>query len=230
MVTTFAEGLSYIEAITVDRLGSVYATTPGSRPGLYKFNPNGKLDWLIANLAGVVDGPIGEARIGHYSTPCFLPDGNILVGDTPDIQENAYRLRMIELGPAPLLTLSQASGSSSEKAIMTLTTLATNGVIRYTLNDTLPRSDSPVYIRPFEADANASLMARVFVNEHPVSDIVSNLNASNFVLKLAVSGQGTVIRNPLVSHLPLKNGCSTHGNTWLWLCICRLEWRCHRKY
>jgi uncharacterized repeat protein (TIGR02543 family) len=199
IVTTFAEGLPYIEGVNVDRDGSIYVALPGNAPKLLKFRADGSIQWIIANPVGVVDGPISEARISQYRGLAILRDGNLLVSDSA---ENSYRLRLITLGPAPLLTLTQTPGAAAAKTTMNLSTLATNALIRYSLDGSMPGTNSAVYDRPFETDVNAPLMAQVFVAGIPVSEIVSNVNAANFILKLATTGQGVVTRSPMLSSYP----------------------------
>jgi hypothetical protein len=44
-VTTVASGLTYLEAVSVDAQGAVYATTPGIEPTLHAFTPSGQPLW-----------------------------------------------------------------------------------------------------------------------------------------------------------------------------------------
>ena len=106
MVSTFAGGLAYIQAVGVDRFGSVYASVP---PGLgahqfLKFDAAGHLEWSLGNAVGFQDGPASLAQFEQYSQPLFLPDGNILIADGP-------RLRLIEISPGDCVSVPASATS-----------------------------------------------------------------------------------------------------------------------
>lgn len=168
VVTTFASGFSNLEIVRVDAGGDIYASAAGSSRGLYKYTPDGVLRWSIQGAAGYQDGPVNQARFSHFNVPAFLADGNLLISDALN-----HRIRKIVMRIPPLLTISPAATYFTNSLTITLNTPASRGVVRYTLDGSDPSSSSATYQGPITLFAAAMFQARVFVNNHPVSDIRS---------------------------------------------------------
>lgn len=99
VVSTFAAGWAYIESVTVDPAGAVYASVPpgGGAHLFLKFDAAGQLLWSMANPVGYRDGPAAVAEFEHYSAPLIRPDGSMLMPD-------AHRIRWIEVSLPCLAT------------------------------------------------------------------------------------------------------------------------------
>ncbi|MBI4662405.1 MAG: chitobiase/beta-hexosaminidase C-terminal domain-containing protein [Verrucomicrobia bacterium] len=166
-VSTLASGLPFIDALNVDGQGNVYATVT-TWNALIKFAPNGEEIWRLAPPNGTEDGPLSVAKITHFNAPYILPNGDILVAE-----DGAHRLRLIKVGPPPLLQISPEPGRYADPMAVTLSTPVTNGVIRYTLDGSIPVPASPPYTATLRLAGSVALSARVFVNGYPVSDVLT---------------------------------------------------------
>jgi sugar lactone lactonase YvrE len=176
VVSTFVSGLQFVHAVAVDSSGNVYATIPpGSGHGLFKYRPDGSLAWSLRNGVGFEDGPAETAKFQFYGVPTALADGNLLVADS-----TAHRLRLVEVGVRPLLEVAPASGSFQFPLSVSLSTSVTNFsdgtvTIRYTVDGGVPTAAAPAYAAasPIVLTQPATVQARLFVNDNPVSDVVS---------------------------------------------------------
>jgi sugar lactone lactonase YvrE len=166
VVSTLASGMQYIERVSVDANGDIYAGVPGSAFGLYKFRPNGSLAWSLRNSSGYLDGSASVARFARYGQAFIFPDGTILL---PDVDNN--RLRLITVGIPPLLSITPKGGLFTNAVVVTLTNFVTNGVLCYTTDGTTPTAVSPPYTGSLTLTAAATVSGRVFVNGTPVSDV-----------------------------------------------------------
>jgi sugar lactone lactonase YvrE len=167
-VTTFAGGLSYIDGVTVDQAGNVYAASDGAHT-LVKFTPDAKLTWSIPTGQGFADGPIGSAKFSGAMGPAVSMPG----GDFIAIDWGNNRIRQIHVGVPPLLDVSPPAGSFTNSTSISFTSRVAGGVIHYTLNDGDPTPDSPAYTSPITVEDTTLVKARLFVNGLPVSDVLS---------------------------------------------------------
>jgi hypothetical protein len=168
LVSTFASGITYIEATSVDDAGNVYAT---SRPkfGLYKYNPSGALVWSLNGGPGFRDGSAAEAQFEQFGKVLELADGNLLVMDV-------QRIRHVALGVPPLVAVTPPGGSFEDSVGVSLQTSASavaNAILRYTLDGSAPSSTSPRYSGPLTFTTTTTLQVRLFVNDNPISETVS---------------------------------------------------------
>jgi hypothetical protein len=190
MVSTFASSLPFVEEVITDNQGAVYACLPPNEsggPSLYKFNFDGTLAWKLQPRLGLQDGPIANAQATRFGLLAFRPDGKILFPDTDN-----QRIRLLRLGVPPLLTLSPNGGMFTNFITITLSTVASNVVVRYTLDGTTPDSNAFRYTGPFQLTASATIMARAFVNSYPISDTV----AASFVSRQPPSQPPTILNQP----------------------------------
>ena len=167
LVKTFASGLTYIEEVALDTADHVYASLPDG-PVLNQYDLNGRLLWSLAVPNGYRDGPVAEAMAGRFNDLEFLPDGQVLF---PDGANN--RIRRLTMEPPPLLTVAPAGGLFTGQTQVRLSTIVTNGLMRYTLDGTEPASGSALYSVPLVLTSSATVKARVFINGIPVSSILT---------------------------------------------------------
>ncbi len=81
MVATIATGLAYIESITVDAQGFLYASVPPGVHKLVKMDSEGHVIWQMGNEIGYEDGPAATAKVSHYTPPLFYSNGDFLMTD-----------------------------------------------------------------------------------------------------------------------------------------------------
>jgi hypothetical protein len=79
------------------------------------------------------------------------------------------RLRLISFGPPSLLQFAPGSMLFTNQITVALTTPVTNGVIRYTLDGSVPAMNSAVYSNSLSITQATTIQAVVFVNEYVVS-------------------------------------------------------------
>jgi sugar lactone lactonase YvrE len=163
IVSTFVQGLSYVERVTADQDRSLYAYSGGEN-SLNRFGPGGDLIWKIATPFDYKDGPIGEALLGRVGKVHVLPRGNLLVA-------NEHRLRLITVGAPSLLAVGPAGGEFTNSVEVTLSCTVPDGVIRYSIDGTSPSPESGIYRGPLEVTNHTTLLAQVFVNDFPVSNV-----------------------------------------------------------
>ena len=164
-VSTFASGIYYPETVAVDKAANVIVTSVRT---MHKFSSNGKLAWSYSFPAGYQDGVIDSAKVGHFGgAPLILPNGNFLIAD--DVNNC---LRQILIGSNPLVTIQPPGGLFVEAQAITVHSFASNAVIRYTLDNSMPDSNSPIFTT-LTLKGPATVKVRAFVNDYPISEIIS---------------------------------------------------------
>jgi hypothetical protein len=73
------------------------------------------------------------------------------------------------------IVVQPAGGTFTNSVVVTLINKVGIGDIHYTLNNSEPTEDSPIYVGALRLEKTAHLQARVFFDHFPVSDISSNL-------------------------------------------------------
>ncbi len=124
----------------------------------------------------------------------FLLDAELVGANSLDA--NRYFLEVTPGGPngkglsatTMLPEFSQPTGVYYSPFELTLTTAATGGVIRYTLDETDPTEVSPVYTGPITIDSSVRVRAAVFLPGQPTSIVVSE---SYFMLDPALQSFDT---------------------------------------
>lgn len=174
IVTTVAQRLNFIEGISVDGGGNVYAAVAGAH-GLYQFRPDGTLAWSLSNPPGFRDGPAAEAQFARVGKPLLLPDGDLLVSDSGN-----YRIRRVAMAIPKLLEVTPAAGVVAFPINVSLHIRVTDlgaatVTIRYTVDGEVPTAAAPAYsaLQPILLTQPATVQARLFVNDNPVSDVLS---------------------------------------------------------
>jgi hypothetical protein len=166
IVSTFASGLPYVEAVEVDDQGDVYVVA-SQLNAIIKFSPDGREIWRLAPPRGTEDGPVSTAKITHFNAPLLFPNGDILVAE-----DSAHRLRLIKVGPPPLLEVRPPPGVFTNSIVLGMSTVVKDGVIRYTLDESTPVSQWKLFTQGVALTNTATVLAQVFVNDLPVSEIV----------------------------------------------------------
>jgi hypothetical protein len=169
IVSTFARGITYAHRLIVDTKTNIYATwgVPGPLTYLRKYRPDASIAWTVGGTYGFQDGPIEQAQFAFAFSPALLPNGDILITD----QIN-HRIRRIEMSVAALLKIS-GEAIFTNSTTVTITTLATEADVRFTLDGSEPTINATAYSHPFMIEATTTVKARLFVNGTPVSDVVS---------------------------------------------------------
>ena len=170
MVTTFKNSLAYVWDLSIDADNHVYTFASGESRE-YVYDPDGRLLWTLpAGAQGTFDstwdGPLATAKIGRVGAVNFLKNGDLLFTDGP-------RVRILRMAVPPLLTIDPPAGGFVGSVTVRLSTVVTNGVIRYTLDGTEPTAGSAGYANRLILTTSASVKARVFVNGVPVSAVVT---------------------------------------------------------
>ncbi|MHB8519340.1 MAG: LamG-like jellyroll fold domain-containing protein [Limisphaerales bacterium] len=166
MVKTFASGLSYIEDVSLDAEGNVYAWVFGDHT-LKKFRPDGSLGWSLGGTVGYQDGPAAVAEFDGFGHVVPLPNGDLLAADI-------YRVRKITMGVPPLLAISPDGGTFTSRGQVTITSGVPNGTIHYTLDNAPPTTNTPVYSGQLTLTNSVTVLAQVFLNGLPVSSVVTS--------------------------------------------------------
>ncbi len=212
MVSTFASGLPYVDQVWLGAGGNIYASSGGLGRTLHNLAPDGKLLWSKVFPAGYKDGPVSEAGFDVFGKVMELPDGNLLIGDL-------YRLRLVSMGAAPLIEITPDGGLFTNSISVTLRTIVTNGVIRYTLDNSDPSINSRVYSTALTLTNSVTVKARVLVNDIAVSDIQSaTLNAIYMDFPPLIAAQPrsqSVVRGTRVTFSVTVSGTSPFSYQWV---------------
>lgn len=172
IVSTFVTGITYTHRVIVDDNSNVYVTwgVPGPVTFLQKYRPDGRVAWTVGGFdaVGLEDGPIDRAKFGYAFSPVLLPSGNILISD-----QTNHRIRYILMGLTRLLKI-KTTVINEAYVTVSMETPATSAHIRYTTDGRRPGTRSNIYNGPFVADSSAVIKARLFVNDTPVSDLVTH--------------------------------------------------------
>ena len=171
IVSTFASGISYAHRILIDAQANVYATygVPGPITFLRKYRPDASIAWTVGghDNVGFEDGPIANAKFRYAFSPVLLPNGEILISDLHN-----HRIRRIEMGVPAALTI-QGPATFIRTANISISSIAPNADIRVTMDSADPTPASPRYEGQFSIYATTVVKARLFVQDTPVSEIVS---------------------------------------------------------
>ncbi|MHB8519338.1 MAG: LamG-like jellyroll fold domain-containing protein [Limisphaerales bacterium] len=167
VVSVFASGLPVPEHLSLDSQGNVYVSTANQT--LEKFGADGTLKWSVGAGAGYRDGLATTAQFVQLVRALALPDGSLLAGDY-------YHIRQITIGIPPLLLMAPGGGPFTNSLAVSITS-AVGGVIRYTLDDSAPTTNSPVYTNSImltnTTSTTTTLQAVVFISSNAVSEVVS---------------------------------------------------------
>jgi hypothetical protein len=165
MVSTFASGLGYAEGVSVDELNNIYIEhrLNGVRKEI-KCSAAGQVFWGFNCPSGFRDGAFTIALFGTLISPILMADGSLLYADVDN-----HRLRLLAFNIPPLLTVSPAGEKFTNSTKVALATPVPNGVIRYTLDGSLPTTKSPAYSAPIILAQSATVQAVVFVNNFAVT-------------------------------------------------------------
>jgi serine/threonine-protein kinase len=171
IVSTFARDIGYTHRVIVDKESNVYVTWgwPGPITFLRKYRPDARIAWTVGgpDAVGLEDGPIETAKFRYAFSPVLLPNGDILISD----QVN-HRIRYLEMGVTRLLRVAVTPIDPTSR-LVTMTTISSDAEIHYTTKSMQPKPDSPLYLEPFTVKPGAIVKARLFVNDTPVSDVVT---------------------------------------------------------
>jgi sugar lactone lactonase YvrE len=166
IVSTFATGLLYIDGLAIDSEGNVYGASNGNQ-FLAKYAPDGRLLWTLPWTSGFLDGPVGVAKFSGMGGPLFLADGSFLVIDSN------HRIRQVTVGVPPLLQMNPGHNLFTNSLSVSMTKTASDAILRYTADGSEPSAASPVYVSAFTLTSATTVKARLFVNDVPVSDVIT---------------------------------------------------------
>ncbi|MBI3192622.1 MAG: chitobiase/beta-hexosaminidase C-terminal domain-containing protein, partial [Pedosphaera parvula] len=136
------------------------------------------LDWMVDQPLGYQDGPIAQARFNlHVAGFMELSPTQLLASDYSN-----HRLRLITLGVAPLVTIAPTNSLFTNSVTVSVSNAVPGGVVRYTLDGSNPTPVSPAYGGSFQLNTAATVKAAVFVNDSPVSGVLTQAYARVYAL------------------------------------------------
>ncbi|HRY46591.1 MAG TPA: chitobiase/beta-hexosaminidase C-terminal domain-containing protein [Candidatus Paceibacterota bacterium] len=162
-VSTFAEGLIYLEQVTVDSSGCVFATV-NSQLRLIKFHPDGHIVWEMPFSPGFQDGPIEEAKFAFIDAPLIRSSFEYLIVDA-----NNWRIRQIFLEVPPLVVFQPKGILFTNRIQVALASPVATAAIHYTLDGQEPGTNSPVYGQAIVLTNLTTIRARAFNHGVPIS-------------------------------------------------------------
>lgn len=167
-MSVFASGLSYTEIVETDRQGHIYVNVPGYNPGLLCYSTNGTMLWKVHFNNSLDQNYLASnPAVGHVGTMQFLASGDILFSDGPN-----HRLRILRVGPAPLITLT-LEPLATQDYFLHIRTPINGAIIRYTLDGSEPTLNSTIFTQPIAWNPTYRAKAQAFLNGHPVSEVGS---------------------------------------------------------
>ena len=162
-VTTIQTGLGFVERVRADRSGHLYAlhAMEGSnhRHSILSFDGDGNEFWRYSPLIGFRDGLVGRAYYSRLLGDLVpLGRGERIVFS--DIVNN--RLRELELLETAELTILPISSLFTNRLTVSMQVDLPNLEIRYTIDGSVPRTNSLRYSQPISIDKTLKLRAQVF--------------------------------------------------------------------
>ncbi len=161
-------------------------------------SPSSSDFFVLPQLAGVTVGDLDTTRRQYFEEPS--------PGQPNQIGFDAV---------APQPDFSVESGAFTGEVVVSLTTEAQGGVIRFTTDGTIPNADSDAYEGPLTIDRTTVVKARVYLLDHLPSEPVSHTYISiharveNFSSNLPI-----ITVNTLGNGIP-GSGSSTYGEMHL---------------
>jgi hypothetical protein len=131
----------------------------------------------VGSELGWRDGFRWHALLNSPRDMAWDPQGRLWFTETGDDNNSelpSNRIRIVSrVGFVTTLTGDAEPGLVEGPLLVTIETPATDAQVRYTTNGRRPTSRSALYSGPFTVSTIAVVKARLFVNDTPVSDVVS---------------------------------------------------------
>ena len=113
-----------------------------------------------------------ESRVFAFDADATIADPRG-VGPGADVIQLTYLTGGGELQPSGLLEILPDSRTFTNSIYVLMATTNSFGVIRYTLDNSVPGGSAPAYVKPVRLTNTTVVSARLFFNEFPISDVAS---------------------------------------------------------